>query len=101
MTRVMSTKLLAIAVAFGCTVIGYFAPITGIFVIVFLFILTVAMQAFSTAKATEVFENSRRVLKQMLVGEEGDWLRRAPWIGLLCGGALRTAHDLISGIGAA
>jgi hypothetical protein len=100
MIATFASSLSIIVAVFACAVIGYFAPILGPFLIIFLFGLTITLQAFSTATVAEVLENSRRAMKRIVVGEEGAWLRRAPWIGLLCGGVLRSGHDLILGLGA-
>jgi ABC-type microcin C transport system permease subunit YejB len=101
MTQAFASPLTTIVVASVSTLIGYLLPILGFFLIVCLFILVAGMHAFRIFTVKELLQDSLRVMKGLLIGGERDWLRRAPWIGLLCGGALRSGHDLILGLGVA
>jgi hypothetical protein len=102
MSEASSNKLILALLALGGAGIGYFVTLPVVVsLIVFLFLLTVVMQGFSTAPVSEILRRSLSAMRHLTGWQPGAWSVRAPWIRLSSGAVVRIGQDQIVAWGGA
>jgi hypothetical protein len=100
-TEIFASTFSTILIVLAFMLTGYLVPDSSFLLVLGLFTFVAGMHSFRVCTIVEMLQDSLGDMKQIIVGQDSDWLRRAPWIGLLCGEVLRLGHDLILGLGAA